>query len=91
MGDELVLVERAPEGYAVLTLNRPKAMNALSAALRQALADAVTQLSAEPSCRVLILTVSGRGRVRGGDLDYEASGPLPGVGPRHPPAPRRAH
>jgi enoyl-CoA hydratase len=44
MGDELVLVEHAPEGYAVLTFNRPKAMNALSAALRQALAEAVTQL-----------------------------------------------
>ena len=24
-----VLVERAPEGYAVLTLNRPEALNAL--------------------------------------------------------------
>ena len=28
----LVLVERAPEGYAVLTLNRPEAMNAPSPA-----------------------------------------------------------
>jgi len=42
MSDELVLAEQASEGYAVLTLNRPKAMNALSAALRQALAEAIT-------------------------------------------------
>jgi Enoyl-CoA hydratase/isomerase len=51
-----VLVERAPEGYAVLTLNRPEAMNALSAALRRALAEAVAQLAADPSVRVLVLT-----------------------------------
>ena len=55
MPEGLVQVERAPEGYAVLTLNRPEAMNALSAALRRALAEAVTGLAAEPSVRVLVL------------------------------------
>ena len=29
MAEGPVLVERAPEGYAVLTLNRPEALNAL--------------------------------------------------------------
>jgi enoyl-CoA hydratase/carnithine racemase len=61
MAEGLVLAERAPEGYAVLTLNRPEAMNALSAALRRALAKAFTELAAEPSLGVLILTGAGRG------------------------------
>ena len=34
MSDSLVLVEKDPAGYAVVTLNRPQAMNALSRALR---------------------------------------------------------
>jgi enoyl-CoA hydratase len=81
MGDELVLVEHAPEGYAVLTLNRPKAMNALSAALRQALAEAITQLAAEPSCRVLILTGAGRAFCAGLDLKELGSvGEAPALG-----------
>jgi enoyl-CoA hydratase len=58
MAEGLVLVKRAPEGYAVLTLNRPEAMNALSAALRRSLAEAVAELAAEPSVRVLIEAVN---------------------------------
>ena len=81
MGDELVLVEHAPEGYAVLTFNRPKAMNALSAPLRQALAEAITQLAAEPSCRVLILTGAGRAFCAGLDLKELGSvGEAPALG-----------
>lgn len=51
-------VERG-DGYAVLTLNRPEAMNALSAELRTRLAQVVRELQAEPSIRVLILTGAG--------------------------------
>jgi enoyl-CoA hydratase len=81
MGDELVLVEHAPEGYSVLALNRPEAMNALSAALRQALAEAITQLAAEPSCRVLILTGAGRAFCAGLDLKELGSvGEAPALG-----------
>ena len=42
--EELVLVEKAG-GYGVVTLNRPKAMNALSAELRNQLAAAIDALS----------------------------------------------
>ncbi len=81
MSDELVLVEHVPEGYAVLTLNRPEAMNALSAALRQALAEAVTQLAAKPSVRVLILTGAGRAFCAGLDLkELGSAGEAPALG-----------
>jgi enoyl-CoA hydratase len=54
----LLEVERCG-GYAVLTLNRPEAMNALSAELRHLLARTVRELEADPDIRVLILTGAG--------------------------------
>jgi enoyl-CoA hydratase len=80
MAEGLVLVERAPEGYAVLTLNRPEAMNALSAALRRALAEAIAELAAEPSVRVLVLTGAGRAFCAGLDLKELAAGGAPALG-----------
>ena len=81
MAEGLVLVERAAEGYAVLTLNRPEAMNALSAALRRALAGAVAELSAETSVRVLVLTGAGRAFCAGLDLkELGAAGEAPALG-----------
>ena len=54
----LVEIERCG-GYAVVTMNRPEAMNALSAALRSGLARAFDALEADPEVRVLILTGAG--------------------------------
>ncbi|MFC3711905.1 enoyl-CoA hydratase [Sphingoaurantiacus capsulatus] len=51
-------VERG-DGYAVVTLNRPEAMNALSAELRTSLARTVRELEVDPDIRVLILTGAG--------------------------------
>ena len=56
MNEALITVEKAGEGYAVLTLNRPQAMNALSRALRAELAATVLALEADDAVRVLILT-----------------------------------
>jgi enoyl-CoA hydratase len=69
-----LLLERAPEGYAVLTLNRPAAMNALSLALRRELAEAVDALAADPAVRVLVLTGAGRAFCAGLDLKELAQG-----------------
>lgn len=70
----LVEIERRP-GYAVLTLNRPEAMNALSAALRAELAQAVLDMEADPEIRVLILTGAGdRAFTAGLDLKELGSG-----------------
>ena len=68
MSEPTVLIEKSPEGYAVVTLNRPTAMNALSRELRQALADAIDALEADPEVRVLILTGAGRAFTAGLDL-----------------------
>jgi enoyl-CoA hydratase len=54
----LVLVDVA-DGLAVVTLNRPEAMNALSRALRQELAGAFDRLNADDAVRVVILTGAG--------------------------------
>ena len=55
---ELVTIAR--EGaLAIVTLNRPEAMNALSGALRSQLAQAVDALEADSDIRVMILTGAG--------------------------------
>lgn len=74
MNDSLVLVDTHAAGYAVLTLNRPQAMNALSRGLMAALADAVDALQADPAVRVLVLTGAGRAFCAGLDLKELGSG-----------------
>jgi len=54
----LVLVERE-DAIAVVTLNRPEAMNALSSGLRSELAAAMVALEADPSVRAIVLTGAG--------------------------------
>jgi enoyl-CoA hydratase len=63
----MLLVEKA-DRVAVVTLNRPEAMNALSRALRSALHEAVTALSNDPDVSVLVLTGAGRAFTAGLDL-----------------------
>jgi len=64
---EVLRVSREDE-LAVLTLNRPEAMNALSRELRDALAAAFTELAADGRTRVVILTGAGRAFCAGLDL-----------------------
>ena len=68
MTNPLILIEQAAEGYCILTLNRPDAMNALSVQLRQEMIAALERLSADPQVRVLILTGAGRAFCAGLDL-----------------------
>ncbi len=75
--DPVLSVERSDDGLAVLTMNRPQAMNALSRRLRQALADAIDRLEADAGVRVLILTGAGRAFCAGLDLK-ELGGGEPG-------------
>ncbi len=51
-----------------LTLNRPKATNALNHALKAELADAVARAAADPAVRAVVLTGAGRGFCAGGDI-----------------------
>jgi 2-(1,2-epoxy-1,2-dihydrophenyl)acetyl-CoA isomerase len=52
---ELVLVEREGE-HALVTLNEPDRLNALSAALTVRLHDALRELAADESLRAIVLT-----------------------------------
>lgn len=74
MNDALVLTEIHPSGYALLTLNRPASLNALSRALMAQLAAAVRQLETDPAVRVLILTGAGKAFCAGLDLKELGSG-----------------
>lgn len=77
MADPVLLVDRA-DGIGTLTLNRPRAMNALSRELRAAIAGAFRELREDRGMRVAILTGAGdRAFCAGLDLK-ELSGETPG-------------
>jgi enoyl-CoA hydratase len=85
MTESLVLVEQR-DGVAVVTLNRPEAMNALSRALIAEYETAFDRLARDPSCDVIILTGAGRAFCAGLDLKElggeagDAGGPEPARG-----------
>jgi enoyl-CoA hydratase len=73
----MLLVEKPCPGVAVVTLNRPEAMNALSRALRAALRQAMVELDADPQVNVIVLTGAGeRAFTAGLDLKELSSDPL---------------
>src|SRR5215218_8244007 len=59
---------------AVLTLNRPDRLNAISAPMLQALSEALLEADRDPAVRCIVLTGAGRGFCAGLDLQDEASG-----------------
>jgi len=65
--NDLVLVEREA-GVTTVTLNRPQALNALSAALRNRIAEVFTDLADDAGTEVVILTGAGRAFTVGLDL-----------------------
>ena len=67
MSEPVVLIEKSGE-IATVTLNRPEALNALSTALRQGLAEAFDELAGDEGTRVVILTGAGRAFCAGVDL-----------------------
>ncbi|MGB6246052.1 crotonase/enoyl-CoA hydratase family protein [Gordonia sp. (in: high G+C Gram-positive bacteria)] len=82
MSDTAVLYE-VRDGVAVLTFNRPEAMNAVNAALATAAGDALAQASADPQVRAVVLTGNGRAFCAGADLKAVARGE-PIVDDAHP-------
>lgn len=76
--DACVAVERSPEGWAVVTLNRPARLNTLSIELRLALEREVAALEQDPAIHVLILTAAGKMFTAGLDLDeWNSAAPEP--------------
>jgi 2-(1,2-epoxy-1,2-dihydrophenyl)acetyl-CoA isomerase len=69
---DALIVERA-DGVATLTLNRPDSMNSLSVELKDALVDAVAEITADETVRAVVLTGAGRAFCVGQDLrEHEA-------------------
>lgn len=65
---KLVTVDRPRPEVAVVTLNRPEVLNALSFELVDELHDALDEVHADNTCRVVVLTGAGRGFCSGLDL-----------------------
>ena len=66
MGDELSVERSGP--CAVLTLNRPERRNALSVALRDAIADVLDELAGDASVQAVVITGAGDVFCAGFDL-----------------------
>lgn len=56
------------DGVATITLNRPKVLNALDAAMAEALTDALRAAERDASVRAVILAGAGGGFMAGGDI-----------------------
>jgi enoyl-CoA hydratase len=76
---DLILIDRA-DGVTTVTLNRPEALNALSAALRSRIVEVFTELRDDEATEVVILTGAGRAftvgldlKELGGEVDAAAS------------------
>ncbi len=67
MSEEIILVERDGP-VAIVTMNRPDALNALSRALRAEIVKTFAALSEDDAVRVAVLTGSGRAFTAGVDL-----------------------
>ena len=67
MSEDILKVERDGP-VAIVTLNRPDALNALSRALRAAIVKAFADLAEDPDVRAVVLTGEGRAFTAGVDL-----------------------
>ena len=85
MPHDLLTLSHPHDGVALITLNRPDALNALSMALREALVQALHTLAADPATRVVVLTGAGRAFCAGLDLKELGQGGLPPAGPHNDP------
>ncbi|HEY1614209.1 MAG TPA: 2-(1,2-epoxy-1,2-dihydrophenyl)acetyl-CoA isomerase PaaG [Rhizomicrobium sp.] len=74
MAFETILFEVA-QGAARLTLNRPDRLNSFTVQMHGEVAEALAQVEADPSIRVLLLTGAGRGFCAGQDLADRAVAP----------------
>lgn len=68
------LIENIKDGVAVLTMNRPDRLNALSGPMLDALLEALPRLAEDPDVGCVVLTGAGRGFCAGGDVKAMAEG-----------------
>jgi 2-(1,2-epoxy-1,2-dihydrophenyl)acetyl-CoA isomerase len=68
------LLEQVTDAVAVLTLNRPDRLNAMSRPMLDALLEALPRLAEDGAVGVVVLTGAGRGFCAGGDVKAMAEG-----------------
>ena len=68
------LIETVEDGVAILTLNRPESLNALSEEIRLGLLESIYRLGNDDAVGCIVLTGSGRGFCAGGDVKTMAGG-----------------
>ncbi|RAY13324.1 enoyl-CoA hydratase/isomerase family protein [Actinomadura craniellae] len=73
MSDEL-LIDRRPDGIAVLTLNAPERRNAMSDEMTAAWTEAMAGLRTDPDLRCVVVTGAGTAFTSGGDLSWIGEG-----------------
>ncbi|HET6507006.1 MAG TPA: enoyl-CoA hydratase/isomerase family protein [Baekduia sp.] len=70
---ETITIDRRDDGTALVTMNRPDKMNAMSQAFFRELPAALDALDADPGVRACVLTGAGRAFSAGGDIgDFHA-------------------
>jgi len=72
MGQDLLEVVK--DGVAVLTLNRPDRLNAMSGPMLATMLEALPRLADDPEVGVVVLAGAGRGFCAGGDVKAMAEG-----------------
>jgi 2-(1,2-epoxy-1,2-dihydrophenyl)acetyl-CoA isomerase len=70
-----VLLDKLQAGVLTLTLNRPQRLNALDAALIEALSASIKRAGTDPECRAVLISGAGRGFCAGADLANRAFAP----------------
>ena len=74
MNPEEALLFDVRDGVAVLTLNRPEKLNALSAPMIEAAIAALERCATDPQVGCVVVTGAGRGFCAGGDVSMMGSG-----------------
>ena len=76
MAYENIILEKE-ENIAIITFNRPEAMNALNNQTRAEFRDAIADVAADDNVKVLILTGNGKSFVAGSDIkEFNATTPF---------------
>lgn len=65
---ETILVERRDDGVAIITLNRPKALNALNQQVMNEVTGVAAELDRDPSVGAIVLTGSAKAFAAGADI-----------------------
>ncbi len=78
MAFDNILVERR-DNVGLITLNRPKALNALSGPLMDDLARALDELEDDPTIGALVLTGSDKAFAAGADIKEMQEKAWPGI------------